>query len=106
MSLIPNSDELNNILFAALEEVSESEKEEWIRHPVTEAIGTMFEVVRMAALENMEAGAPPEVANKLAAQASLMRDLRANLASTVRGLKEPEEADDAYDPTSGTQDSD
>lgn len=102
MSLILNSDELNDVLYSALEEISESEKEEWIQHPVTKVVGIMFEVIRMAALENIEAGAPPEVANKLAAQASLMRDLRKNLAETVRSRREQEDEENAYNPTSGT----
>lgn len=100
MSLILNSDELNDQLLAALEEISDSEKEEWLVHPVTVVVGIMFEVIRMAALENIEAGAPEEVKIQLAAQASLMRDLRANLAATIRRTRE-EENDDVYDPTSG-----
>jgi hypothetical protein len=103
MSLILPSEEIEAALLSKLETIAPSEKEEWLLHPVTEAIGILYELVRMHALEQIEAGCDPTLAQELRGQAILMRDMRENLAATVRQKRE--ETDES-DPTSWSQDTD
>lgn len=86
--LILNSDELESKLHAALEGLSETEREEWLRHPLTEVMGILFETIRMKSLEAMEAGLPAEIYHKISGQASIMRDMRENLRATIKQSEE------------------
>lgn len=79
---------------AVLEGVSEHERQEWLNHPCSEALAIFFELVRMTALEGLEAGARREDAALLAGQASLGRDIRRFIAETLKeGITDDESVD-------------
>lgn len=92
--LILNSDEIENQLHAKLEGISDDEREEWLRSPITEGMGILFECIRMKALEGIEAGVSDDMVHKLSAQAAILRDLRVNLSATIRNAAKNEVEDD------------
>ena len=81
--LVPTSQELERRLDGLLEGVALDERQEWIDHPCTHALVSMFEIVRMRCFEEFEAGVSPEQGYKIAGQASLMSDLNEFLVNDV-----------------------
>ena len=80
--MLPTSEHLQRALKAHIEDVPTEDREEWLSHPMTQALAILFESMRMRCFEEIEAGAP---ADKLAGQASICSDavemIRAGLVS-------------------------
>jgi hypothetical protein len=81
--LVPTSQTLERQVEGLLDGVATDERQEWLDHPCTHALITMFEIVRLQCFEAFEAGVSPEVGYKLAGQASLMSDLNGFLRNEV-----------------------
>jgi hypothetical protein len=81
--LVPTSQELERRLKGLLDGVAPDERQEWVDHPCTQALASLFEVVRLQCFEEFEGGVSPEMGYKLAGQASLMSDLSDFLRNDV-----------------------
>jgi hypothetical protein len=91
--LVPTSQTLERQVEGLLEGVALDERQEWIDHPCTHAMITMFEIVRLQCFEAFEAGVSPEVGYKLAGQASLMSDLTEFLKNDVLNKGDSNDSD-------------
>lgn len=89
--LIPTSEELERELHKAIEEATQDERELWFEHPLTVALATFFEAVRMRTFEEFEAGVDSHAAAALGGQARLCSDL----AAFVREVRAQREEDSA-----------
>jgi hypothetical protein len=93
--LVPTSQELEAELHKLVEGLTDDEKQLWFEHPLSKALATFFEAIRMKTFESMEAGVDAATASALAGQARLCSDLyRFMHEIRVRG---DEEAADAVD---------
>lgn len=90
--LVPTSQELEQTIQKILEGVGDDERQAWFDHPVTTALSTFFETIRMRSFETLELGADSLAASALVGQARLCSDLY-TFVNDVRKTDETEEPD-------------